>query len=148
MMCILETIVPAISSAVEAGFKHANMEVGRMGGGNRTSLGALFCLAFALAGASHADTTQKGEDCLRQVTTQAQMNKCASDQLAGADAELNDVYLQLLHKAADEPGAVQKIKVAERACMGCLQGCIDRSDVPAPDKQGEYGSVYPLKMIY
>jgi uncharacterized protein YecT (DUF1311 family) len=46
--------------------------------------------------------------------TQFELNQCAGEEFRLADAEMNEIYRILLAKAAGQPGAVDKIKVAER----------------------------------
>lgn len=83
--------------------------------------------------------------CSEKAKTQAEMNACANQEAARADADLNSVYAKLLSKAADEPAALAKIKAAERAWIAYRDAYTDAM-YPATDKQAEYGSMYPMEV--
>jgi uncharacterized protein YecT (DUF1311 family) len=82
--------------------------------------------------------------CNDKANTQAEMNACASDELARADNELDEIYRRLLSKAASQPEAIAKIKAAERAWITYRDAYMDAM-YPAENKQVEYGSIYPLE---
>ena len=82
--------------------------------------------------------------CTEKAKTQVGMNACANKEAARADAELNEVFRELLSKAASQPGAVEKIKAAEKAWIAYRDAYIDAM-YPAKDKQTEYGSTYPME---
>jgi len=71
------------------------------------------------------------------------MNECAAQENARVDARLNKLYGQLLSKAASDPNDVAKIKAAERAWITYRDAYVEAM-YPAPDKQTEYGSIYPM----
>jgi len=81
--------------------------------------------------------------CMDKAKAQIEMNQCASQEATRVDAKLNHVYAQLLAKAAGDANAVAKIKAAERAWIAYRDAYIDAT-YPAPDKQAEYGSIYPM----
>lgn len=83
--------------------------------------------------------------CNDRAKTQTEMNACANQEAARADADLNDVYRKLLSKAANQPEAMAKIRAAERAWLNYRDAYIDAM-YPAKDKQAEYGSVYPMEV--
>ena len=83
--------------------------------------------------------------CLEKGKTQAEMNACANEEAARADAELNSTYRTLLSKAAAQPEAVVKIKAAERAWIAYRDAFVDAM-FPAKDKQAEYGSMFPMQV--
>ncbi len=83
-------------------------------------------------------------DCNQQAKTQVEMNACASEELKRADAELNQVYTQLLSKASANAEAPTKIKAAKKAWIAYRDAYMDAM-YPAADKQFEYGSVYPME---
>ena len=60
------------------------------------------------------------------------------------DAELNDTYQKLLAAARKEPGAVEKIRTAERAWITYRDAYMDAM-YPAKDKQASYGSIFPME---
>ena len=74
---------------------------------------------------------------------QMEMNECASQESARVDAKLNHVYSQLLANAGSDENAVAKIKAAERAWIAYRDAYIEAM-YPTPDKQAEYGSIYPM----
>lgn len=81
--------------------------------------------------------------CMDKAKAQIEMNQCASQEAAHVDARLNKIYAQLLAKAGSDHNAVAKIKAAERAWIAYRDAYIDAT-YPAPDKQAEYGSIYPM----
>ena len=82
--------------------------------------------------------------CNKKAKTQAEMNACASEEAARADAELNEVYRKLLSQAASQEEAAAKIKAAERAWIAYRDAYMDAM-YPAKNKQAEYGSIYPME---
>ena len=72
------------------------------------------------------------------------MNACANEELTRLNAELTQVYSQLLASASVQPTAVTKIKAAEKAWVTYRNAYMDAM-YPAADKQSEYGSVYPME---
>lgn len=82
--------------------------------------------------------------CKHKAKTQGEMNACASEEAARADAELNAVYRKLLSKAVRQPEAIEKIKISERAWI-TYRDAYMQAMYPAKDKQSEYGSIYPME---
>ncbi len=72
------------------------------------------------------------------------MNICASGEAARADARLNEIYRNLLSKAASQPKITAKIKAAEKAWITYRDAYLEAM-YPAEDKQAEYGSIYPME---
>lgn len=62
--------------------------------------------------------------------------------LKAADAELNQVYQQVLKKYADEPVFINNFKQAQRAWLKFRDAHLE-SRYPAEDKR-DYGSIYSL----
>jgi uncharacterized protein YecT (DUF1311 family) len=83
--------------------------------------------------------------CNEKAKTQMDMNECAGQESARVDAKLNQLYGQLLSKAAGEANAVAKIKAAERAWIAYRDAYVEAM-YPATDKQAEYGSMYPMEV--
>ncbi len=81
--------------------------------------------------------------CSEKAKTQTEMNTCASDEAARADAELNQSYRKLLEQAAHHPEFLTKLKAAENAWVAYRDAYMDAM-YPSKDKQAEYGSVYPM----
>ena len=82
--------------------------------------------------------------CNDKAKTQTEMNACASEEAARADAELNEVYRKVLAQAGKQEEAVAKIKAAERAWIAYRDAYMDAM-YPAKNKQAEYGSIYPME---
>lgn len=82
--------------------------------------------------------------CNDKATTQMEMNTCAGEEAARVDTRLNDVYHELLSKAAKQLEAVVKIKAAERAWVAYRDAYMEAM-YPAKDKQVEYGSIYLME---
>jgi uncharacterized protein YecT (DUF1311 family) len=105
------------------------------------------CLAIALLIASLPALAQDSAQysaCNEKAKTQTEMNRCASDEAARVDAELNVVYRKLLSQTASQQEAVAKIKAAERAWISYRDAYMDAM-YPAKNKQAEYGSIYPMQ---
>jgi len=105
------------------------------------------CLAFALLIGSLSVLAQDSAQysaCNEKAKTQMEMNACASEEAARADADLNDVYRKVLAQAGKQEEAVTKIKAAERAWIAYRDAYMDAM-YPAKNKQAEYGSIYPME---
>lgn len=75
--------------------------------------------------------------------TQGDMNADASADLAKADAELNQVYQQVLKEYGDDPLTVTKLKAAQRAWIA-LRDADLAATYPHTAEPGYYGSVLPM----
>jgi len=82
--------------------------------------------------------------CNQKARTQAEMNACANQEAARADAERNRLYDRLLSAATTQPEAATKIKAAEKAWLAYRDAYIEEM-YPAADKQAAYGSIYPME---
>jgi uncharacterized protein YecT (DUF1311 family) len=61
---------------------------------------------------------QKPEaDCFDKAVTQLDLNGCAGEQLAVADAELNRVYKAILEKYEADALFIEKLRAAQRAWL-------------------------------
>jgi uncharacterized protein YecT (DUF1311 family) len=98
-----------------------------------------------IAWPSHAQESDQYRTCNDSAKTQTEMHVCASEEAARVDAKLNDLYRTLLKAASTERSAVRKIRAAERAWVTYRDAYIDAM-YPAPDKQAEYGSIYPTEV--
>lgn len=72
------------------------------------------------------------------------MDMCASNELKLRQQQMTQVYNKLLSKAAKQPGAVTKIKAAEKAWDAFTAAYLEAM-YPLADKQRWYGSVYPME---
>ena len=77
--------------------------------------------------------------------SQLELNACAADELAQADAELNAVWREVLSKA-DSTVARDKLKAAQRLWMQLRDADLAAQFPLAPgqDPRVEYGSMYPM----
>ncbi len=69
------------------------------------------CLLFSLAARAQKP------DCFDKAQTQADLNDCAGEQYADADAELNRVYKAILEKYKADALFVEKLRAAQRAWL-------------------------------
>jgi uncharacterized protein YecT (DUF1311 family) len=74
---------------------------------------------------------------------QVQMNQDACAVLAQADEDLNALYRRILAEYASAPQFTEKLQDAQRAWVAFRDAHLE-AVYPAPDKQAEYGSAYPL----
>ena len=81
--------------------------------------------------------------CSNNAKTQAEMNGCAGAEDKRTDKELNDLYAQVLAKAARVPQALDKVKAAERAWIVFRDAYLEAT-YPAKDQYAEYGSIFPM----
>lgn len=111
---------------------------------------AAFALAFG--GISTASTTpataaaaaaSSGDKCMDNAQSQAAMDACASQSLAVADKELNQVYQQVLAKYASDKVFTAKLRTAQKAWVAFRDAELE-ARYPASDKSLQYGSVYPM----
>jgi uncharacterized protein YecT (DUF1311 family) len=92
-----------------------------------------------------AQNSQTFRTCNEKAKTQAEMNECASNELARVETQMDDSYNSLLSKTASQPEALAKIKAAQKAWLVYRDAYIAAID-PAKNKQAEYGSMYPMKV--
>lgn len=81
--------------------------------------------------------------CMGNAKTQTNMNACASDEAARADAELDKAYRRLLAQAGTQVDVVAKVDAAERAWVAYRDAYMDAM-YPAKNKRAAYGSSYPM----
>jgi len=111
---------------------------------NRNNLTALSVLLFMASFPCFAQTSAAYRACSHKARTQSEMNACASKEAARVDAELNRVHNEILSETSMQPEATAKIKAAEQAWVAYRDAYMDAM-YPATDKQGEYGSIYPME---
>jgi len=107
----------------------------------------LVIVLSAVVGCS-ASLAQKSEQysrCIGKASTQTVMHVCANEEALRADAELNDIYQNLLSVARKQSASVDKVRAAEKAWIGYRDAYIDAM-YPATDKQAAYGSSYPMEV--
>ncbi len=74
---------------------------------------------------------------------QSEMNRCADLDARQADADLNQVYQELLSKLKSDENATRKLRAAQRTWVAFRDAHLQEL-YPAQDKQREYGSMYPM----
>ena len=105
----------------------------------------LLNIVFLLASSScFAQNSAQYAACDEKANTQSELNRCANDEAARVDAELNTVYRALL-RTVKRPAYVAKIKAAQRAWVVYRDAYI-AATYPAEDKQAEYGTIYPMEV--
>lgn len=104
-------------------------------------------LAGFMAILMSAPLTMAGEiestDCMAAATTQQDTNQCAASQLTAADDEMDRLYRAILDQYKDDQGFLSKLQAAQQAWLAFRNAELE-ARFPAPDKQSEYGSVYPM----
>ena len=105
----------------------------------------MFIFLIAMVPVHAQDQTAQYRACKEKASTQAELNICASEEAARTDNELNMIYGKLLLQAANQDGAVVKIRFAERAWVTYRDAYIDAM-YPADDKHAEYGSMYSMEV--
>jgi uncharacterized protein YecT (DUF1311 family) len=81
--------------------------------------------------------------CSASAQTQGDLDAGAAADLQKADAELNQVYQQVLKEYADDPLVVTKLRAAQRAWIALRDAELDAS-YPHAKEPGYYGSVFPM----
>ncbi|WP_237055042.1 lysozyme inhibitor LprI family protein [Marilutibacter chinensis] len=79
--------------------------------------------------------------------TQQEMNACAFDEYAAADAELNRVYRAVLASRAGDAVFAERLRAAQRLWIRLRDADLD-AEFPiaeGEDPRIEYGSIYPLE---
>jgi uncharacterized protein YecT (DUF1311 family) len=123
----------------------APLGAARDAGGEHMKYLALLVSIAAMTWPAFAQDSKEYAVCSNAAKTQAEMNSCAGAEAARADKELNDVYAQVLAKAASVPEAAAKVKSAER-CWIAFRDAYIEATYPAKDKHMEYGSMYVLNV--
>ena len=80
---------------------------------------------------------------------QAELNACAAEKLALADADLNRVYRAVLERLADNGLATQRLRNAQRLWIQLRDADI-QARYPVPDggdARMHHGSIYPLLVL-
>jgi uncharacterized protein YecT (DUF1311 family) len=90
-----------------------------------------------------AQNSAEYDACMNNAQAQNQMNRCASDEAARADAELNSVYRYVLAKVSGDRVATAKIVAFEKAWK-VYQTSYMNAMYPAENKQS-YGSMFPME---
>ncbi len=82
--------------------------------------------------------------------SQMELNACAADELAAADAELNTTWREVLERLGDNIIAVHRLKAAQRLWIR-LRDADMEAQFPLAEGQNprvEYGSMFPMSFAY
>ena len=104
---------------------------------------AIAIMALIIGCHCYGQNSAAYQGCIDTAETQSEMNKCASDEAARADLELNVSYKRLLAQIAGDSLAILKLREAERAWLRYRDTYIE-AVYPAQDKQLAYGTEYPM----
>jgi uncharacterized protein YecT (DUF1311 family) len=113
-----------------------------LGGAEKEMRFLLLSLIFIIPVSLLAQERSVSADpCLEKASSQAELNTCASDAFSKADAELNQVYQQLLKKYAGDNALLRRLRLAQQAWLRFRD-----ADVNAlyPEPQTGQGSVNPM----
>ena len=99
------------------------------------------CVVFFGLLVARGVSAQENDPCLG-MQSQAEMNACAADQYAKADAELNAVYKQLMAKYKSDAEFVAKLRLAQENWLKFRDADLT-CFYYQKDKVAAYGSVYP-----
>ncbi len=75
--------------------------------------------------------------------TQADLDQQSCGQFHKADASLNATYSRILKEYGKDAQFISKLKAAQRAWLAFRDADLE-AWFPKPDKQAEYGTVYPM----
>ncbi len=106
------------------------------------SLTVAACAILAIGMAQPAIAQAETASCFEQAKNQGETNRCASQDVGAADAELNAVYQRLQSLYAGEPEFLEKLKLAQRAWIAFRDAELE-ARFPAKDKAVSYGSMFP-----
>jgi uncharacterized protein YecT (DUF1311 family) len=84
----------------------------------------------------------KSDPCSKAMT-QAGLQSCYCDRAQKADAQLNDVYRQLLKKNGSDTSFIEKLKISQRAWLAFRDAQLEAL-YPDPDPKAAYGSVFTM----
>jgi uncharacterized protein YecT (DUF1311 family) len=97
-----------------------------------------FCCALGFA-----QNSAEYDACMNNAEAQNQITRCASDEAARADSDLNRAYRDVLAKVRGDRVATAKIIAFERAWVVYSRAYLNAM-YPAEHKQS-YGSMFPME---
>jgi uncharacterized protein YecT (DUF1311 family) len=106
---------------------------------------ALIAILAIVSSPLFAQESSQYRVCQENAKTQIEMNACARQEAARANALFAEAYRSLLSKVTNRPKAKARIESAERAWIAYRDAYMDAM-YPATDKQTEYGSIYPMEI--
>lgn len=80
------------------------------------------------------------------LASQADLNKAACDEFQKADANLNDVYQQVLNNYKNDKPFIERFVMAQKKWIQFRDAYVDSMYVP--EHKNEYGSVLPMCECY
>ena len=106
------------------------------------SIATLILFATFPVALTQQKNTKNRAPCSKAMT-QASLNACFCERAQKADAELNDVYQQLLKKNASDTNFIDKLKISQRAWVAFRDAQLE-AIYPDPDPKAAYGSVFTM----
>ena len=91
-----------------------------------------------------AQNSQTFRACNEKAKTQTEMNACASHELAGVEAQMDEVYNTLLSKKRRSTRSLGKNRSRPKDLARLPRRV--HHHVPGKNKQAEYRSMYPMKV--
>lgn len=105
----------------------------------------LVATSFAAGAAARSGA---GQLTCNPAGSQAELNACAADERAAADAELNATWRQVLGQLKANPLATEKLRTAQRQWIKLRDMDLDAMFPLEPGQQAyvTYGSMYPMQL--
>jgi uncharacterized protein YecT (DUF1311 family) len=110
----------------------------------RLSLSVLVCAHCLLPRTSQAEATKA--NCYDEAHTQVELNSCAGEEYAVADAELNRVYQGVLARYKDDSKFIAKFRASQRAWLTYRDAEFEAKFPHADESKSThfYGSIFPM----
>src|SRR5216684_1504139 len=86
-------------------------------------------------------------DCQKKASSQPDLQVCADNESRQEEAAMERTYQQLLEKAKSDPVAEKKIRTAQQSWLAFRDAQLEAM-YPHEDKQGEYGTAYPMCALF
>ncbi len=102
---------------------------------------ALVAVFMSVAGQVHA--SDRLDACMDKATDQHEMLVCASEEAGRRERERTTLLRRVIKAADGDALAIRKINASEKAWLA-YRAAFMEAMYPATDKQGEYGSRYPM----
>lgn len=106
-------------------------------------LGRFACVLVVSCSLCFAQKLDRFSDCQKKAQSQRDLQVCADHQFTQGEAAMQRTYQRLLAKAKSDPVAENKIRAAQRSWLAFRDAQLEAM-YPHEDKQGEYGSTYPM----
>ena len=106
------------------------------------ALAILMIVAPAAANSSTHQVVSQTQSCFNRARLQGELHICADHELGRTGRAMDRLYREVLKRAARTPGAVAKIRVAQRSWVAYRTAYMDAM-FPLAQKQYAYGTMYP-----